>query len=127
MSLCKILNCLLKMPAASPTCLTINLEHCPAHRVMHSTPTTILASNEIKSLRVIPNPNNGVFTVSYQLPQNKEGMLTITNQLGDVIYKEKRPQWLSICNINVSKLPQGVYLVTIESNGKRKNVKFVKQ
>ena len=92
-----------------------------------STPTTILSSNEIKSLRIIPNPNNGVFTVSYQLPQNKEGMLTITNQLGEVIYKEKRPQWSSICNINVSKLPQGIYLVTIESDGKRKSVKFVKQ
>ncbi len=92
-----------------------------------STATTIIESNEIKSLKVIPNPSNGIFAVSYQLPQNKEGMLTITNQLGEVVYKERRPQWSTICNINVSKLPQGVYLVTIESDGKRKSVKFVKQ
>ncbi len=92
-----------------------------------SIPTTILASSEIKSLRIIPNPNNGVFAVSYELPKNKEGMLTITNQLGEVVYTENRPQWSSICNINVSKLPQGVYLLTIESDGKRKSVKFIKQ
>jgi hypothetical protein len=92
-----------------------------------STTTTIADANEIKTLKVIPNPNNGVFAVSYQLPQNKEGMLTITNQLGEVVYKERRPQWSTICNINVSKLPQGIYLIKIESDGKRKSVKFIKQ
>ncbi|MBA2422312.1 MAG: T9SS type A sorting domain-containing protein [Chitinophagales bacterium] len=67
-----------------------------------------------------------MFAVSYELPKNKEGILTITNQLGETVYKEKRPQWSSICNINVSKVPKGVYLVTLESDGKRKSVKFVK-
>lgn len=84
-------------------------------------------SEAIKGLHVIPNPNDGRFAVSYELPKNKEGMLTITNQLGEVVYRERRPQWSSICHINVSKLPQGIYLATIESNGKRKSVKFVKQ
>ena len=83
--------------------------------------------NSISSLRIIPNPNDGRFAVSYQLPQNKDGLLTITNELGEIMYSERRPQWSTLCNINVSRLPMGIYLVTLESNGKRKSAKFVKQ
>ncbi|MBS1656751.1 MAG: T9SS type A sorting domain-containing protein [Bacteroidetes bacterium] len=83
--------------------------------------------NSITSVRVIPNPNDGRFAVSYQLPQNKEGMLTITNQLGAVVYTERRPQWSSICSINLPQLAKGIYLVSLESNGKRKSAKFAKQ
>jgi hypothetical protein len=92
-----------------------------------STYITEATSTEIKSLRIVPNPNNGIFAVSYQLPQNKAGVLSVYNQLGERVYFVKRPQWSSICPINLSFLPKGIYMVSLESDAARKTTKFVKQ
>ncbi|MEO5675365.1 MAG: T9SS type A sorting domain-containing protein [Chitinophagales bacterium] len=92
-----------------------------------ATVATVIADKEVKDLHIIPNPNDGRFAVSYHLPQNQQGILTITNTLGKEVYRAIRPQWSSIQPVNLRGLSEGIYFVTLESNGTSMSAKFVKQ
>ena len=61
---------------------------------------------------IFPNPSND--KVSIQLNNNEIANLKIVDVLGNIIYKEEIN---STSDINVSEFKNGIYFVTIETNG----------
>jgi hypothetical protein len=77
-------------------------------------------------MSLYPNPsNNGNFRISYLLPQNKNGILTIHDLVGKQYYKMDLPQWSTLQDISLPELNAGVYTVTIISDNAQSTKKLV--
>jgi hypothetical protein len=67
--------------------------------------------------KVFPNPNNGEFQISYQLPQNKQGRLEILDINGKLLWLRNLPTWSTTQKIFIEdRLPQGFYLIRLISD-----------
>ncbi|MGR6087227.1 MAG: T9SS type A sorting domain-containing protein [Arcticibacter sp.] len=67
--------------------------------------------------RVYPNPNNGVFQIEYQLPQNKPGLIEILDINGKLLWSRNLPAWSTTQKIFVEdRLPQGFYFIRLTSD-----------
>lgn len=76
-------------------------------------------------LKISPNPSKGQFAISYGLPPNKEGKLEIHNTLGELVYKQRLPQWSSLQNINIPNLQAGFYFLSIISSDQKSTAKII--
>jgi len=63
----------------------------------------------------MPNPNNGMFSISYRLPQNKDGKLEIHNAIGGLLYSQPLPPWSSFQKLNLQGMKPGLYFISISS------------
>jgi hypothetical protein len=68
---------------------------------------------------LFPNPTNGNFTISYFLPQNKEGKLEIFDIDDRKVYSLRLPQWSILQMINLPELSDGLYQCVITSGSNR--------
>jgi hypothetical protein len=67
--------------------------------------------------RVYPNPNNGVFQIVYQPPQNKSGVVEILDINGKLLWSRHLPAWSTTQKIILDdRLPQGFYLIRLTSH-----------
>ncbi|MFM7055086.1 MAG: T9SS type A sorting domain-containing protein [Bacteroidota bacterium] len=67
--------------------------------------------------KVFPNPNNGEFQISYQLPQNKQGRLEILDINGKLLWSRNLPAWSTTQKIIMDEtIPQGFYLIRLSSD-----------
>ncbi len=82
---------------------------------------TLIGNTETIDMNIYPNPNNGSFTIDVPLRSS----VVITDMLGKLIYDKKVEKGKS--NINLGNLTNGVYLLKIESDGRSKTIKFVKE
>ncbi len=72
--------------------------------------------SSIKNLSVKPNPvHDGNFRVSYLMPQNQNGILTIRNLMGEKIYQMNLPTWSTMQDLNLPQLHDGVYFISVTS------------
>lgn len=76
-----------------------------------------------KDITIFPNPTNGKFTITSETSQISN--LAIHNAIGDVVYSQQNTNLNN--QIDLSFLPQGIYLVSVESNKIRKTMKLVKE
>ncbi len=84
--------------------------------------TGIASTNVLdQSLEIIPNPNNGHFTVKTILTESFD--LSIYNSIGQLI--KFIPQNRSSVNIDLSNYAKGVYSVVFNVNGNYKNIKVI--
>jgi hypothetical protein len=60
-------------------------------------------------LKVFPNPSNGVFTLSFPV-QSEAGVVEIFDVNGRLVFKEGVAQWSQFKRVDVSLLPNGVYM-----------------
>jgi uncharacterized protein (TIGR02145 family) len=68
--------------------------------------------NEVKQIKVFPNPANNFITI---LPNhNITYKILITNMIGQVVIQENNN--ISQVNLDVSSLPNGLYMVKLEDN-----------
>jgi hypothetical protein len=74
---------------------------------------------------LFPNPNNGKFSISYLLPQNKDGTLEIFDLTGSIIYKQNLPMWSTLQHILIPNLADGVYLIKIISGNNSISKKLI--
>ncbi|HMQ76710.1 MAG TPA: T9SS type A sorting domain-containing protein [Flavobacteriales bacterium] len=67
------------------------------------------------SLRVFPNPSNGVVNVAFDLPSGQQASLEVTNVLGEVVYTTSRSIGAGAQRevVDLSTLTNGVYYMTI--------------
>ena len=77
---------------------------------------------EFKSLKVYPNPAKDVLTIENNATIDS---VEITSILGQKMIKKRINSFQT--EINLNQLSNGVYFVTIISNGNEKVVKFIKQ
>lgn len=97
----------------SSNTLSLRLEDC-----------TGLKENTLSgsSIRLIPNPTNGLVSITTDLNSTKELQLSIYNALGEVILSRQFAGTDSKLNLDLSSYPNGVYTVSI-SNGADRIVK----
>lgn len=83
----------------------------------------ITAINEITnsniSAKIYPNPNNGNFSITYLLPQNKSGILEIFDVNGRKVYSQNLPPWSTLEMIKLPELSGGLYNCIVTSGNSR--------
>ncbi|MBD1398124.1 T9SS type A sorting domain-containing protein [Pontibacter sp. JH31] len=72
-----------------------------------------------KEVSIYPNPNNGVFTISFSSLDASQVDLRIINVIGNEIYHEvvKRSELHTAKTIDLTRLAKGLYYVKIETDG----------
>lgn len=75
----------------------------------------------VDKISIYPNPVKDVLNVQGKSLENAN--IEIHHLTGALVYKSK----LSGNNVNVSNLGKGVYVISIDSNGKKSSFKFIKQ
>ncbi len=82
----------------------------------------------IACVRLIPNPNNGAFTISGTIPQSDEIKLLITDMLGQIVYSRNVRVLNGTINEQVQlsgMLANGMYTLELRSGTTNKVVHFV--
>lgn len=82
-------------------------------------------------MQVFPNPNNGIFSVKFQLAETGTARLSIVDLSGKIISQETIPNLLPgehLLKRQINALAVGqAYLVTLEADGQKVTVKAVVQ
>ncbi len=78
-------------------------------------PVNIIDLAEEWKMSIYPNPGNGIFYVTFYLPENEGAELRILSLGGRLIWSEKYEYHFGevILTVNLSDYPQGVYIVNI--------------
>jgi len=77
------------------------------------------------NIAVVPNPNNGVFSLVFTLPQDEDLYVRVYNAMGQEISASHLQNIRnSILDVNLSEKPEGIYFTEI-SNGTERVVKKV--
>lgn len=87
------------------------------------TSTTKIISNS-NELKVYPNPSTNIITIEAQFNENY-GTLRIFNINGQELIKQIVKQ--KETQIDISKLPKGIYFIKIENDNSTKDCKIIKQ
>lgn len=99
-----------------PTCSSITSEY---FHVLYSNGSCVVNNSEIESLtqlNIYPNPNKGLFTVDFDLPEPKMTAIRVYNALGQCVYTaaaEKRVGHQTQ-SIDLKKGTSGLYWVEIQ-------------
>ncbi|MEO9220067.1 MAG: T9SS type A sorting domain-containing protein [Bacteroidia bacterium] len=85
------------------------------------------SSTDILSL--YPNPNNGQFTLSLNTTDNNELKITVVNVLGKEVYNQNQyfNKGENLLQIQLDKLPKGIYFVRVQNGNKQLQHKFIYQ
>lgn len=80
--------------------------------------SSVLGQQE-KEVSIYPNPNNGVFTISFDQLDAKRVELSILNVIGNEVYREvlNRSDIQSSKTVDLTRLNKGLYYVKIEADG----------
>jgi hypothetical protein len=75
----------------------------------------------------IPNPTNGLTTITYKVPSSGEAILRIVNLMGELLYEEndKVGYGQHKFELDVKEFPAGVYYYALEFKGIRLVKKMV--
>jgi hypothetical protein len=75
---------------------------------------------------LFPNPNDGNFTIEYQL-ENGNSSFQIYTTLGEIIYSKELNKPSGQQNISLKNLPSGIYYYAIKNENETFSGKFIKQ
>jgi len=75
---------------------------------------TAIEDELAKGVIVAPNPTTGKFSISTQEPLQQVEVI-VTNLVGAVVYRTSLPNLHSNLSINLSNLPNGLYLVQVQA------------
>lgn len=91
--------------------------------------STSLYSDNTKELIITPNPNDGIFDVTYFAEnQEKEAVVSILDVNGNIVHVQTitNIKGFNSANVNVQGMLKGVYLIKVETNSKTMFEKIVK-
>ena len=85
--------------------------------------------NDVKTLNnisLIPNPNNGQFVLKGNVAKNGTANITIINTLGQIVHRSETNITDQTINerINLNDVASGLYLLRLDINSQRANIKF---
>ena len=78
----------------------------------------LLENIDIENINIYPNPSNSYFKINFVSKKSKEINLTITNSIGEYVYKRdiyNNEKQFDI-SINLNNYSKGIYLLRIENN-----------
>lgn len=64
---------------------------------------------------IAPNPNSGVFNLNLDRAANETTRILISDLTGRIVHRQSVDPGLSSVSIHTERLPQGMYLVTLDS------------
>lgn len=90
---------------------TIDSKQCPNT----SSAMDVTAVMELGTIATYPNPSNGDFTINYSSQLTGNGLITVANAQGEVVYQEvvSKPQEILSQRLTLSELPRGIYIVRV--------------
>jgi hypothetical protein len=80
--------------------------------------------NEIK---ISPNPVHDNLMLSYKLTQSKQAVVYIYDLLGQLVFSQQIYSSGTQLLIHTENFQKGMYVISVEDNGKRMNKKFIKE
>lgn len=94
-----------------------------------ATDTCLVGVNDLflnNHIDIYPNPNNGIFTASFNIENNDNLTVRISNELGQIVYEEKLENFSGTYSkkMDISSFRKGVYMLSV-SNSKNETVKKV--
>ncbi len=83
----------------------------------------------LNNFSIYPNPNNGEFSVSFDLIESTEVNITITDLIGKIVYQKNEAECYGKINnaINLSDLNKGMYIINLQTGKQQVNKRFVIQ
>lgn len=84
--------------------------------------------NTFTSIQVYPNPATNVTTVHYTLKEKSTITFTITNTLGQIVYKQNKTSILGENqeSIDLSSFSSGVYYISLQTTNEQNTIKVIK-
>ncbi len=73
---------------------------------------------EKMNVSLLPNPNNGEFTLAYDLRQTNKAIITISDITGKVVYTNEITNEFNLVKISTIDLNNGMYFIHLNSNDK---------
>lgn len=107
---------------------TFDMNGCSEMSSIVNVNTVSVKANEpILGIKIFPNPNNGVFTISINLNESKDYLIEIRNIIGQLIHKEKIIQTSKYTKtFDFNEIGAGVYFVFIkDSEGEKMAYKVI--
>ena len=85
--------------------------------------------NFLKDMHLFPNPNNGTFHLTFDLLQNIDVSVKVTNVAGQTVWEENQGELSGSFNktISLEKAASGVYFVEIRAKDTFYRLKMVKE
>jgi alpha-tubulin suppressor-like RCC1 family protein len=84
--------------------------------------------NTVKSIQVYPNPVTSMTTLSYTLKEKSTITFTITNTLGQIVYKQTKTNSLGENqeSIDLSSFSSGFYYISLQTTNEQNTIKVFK-
>ncbi len=81
----------------------------------------------VNNFDFFPNPNNGKFTIDFDLPEQGSMVLRIVDLAGKEVYRDVQPDFKGQYKntIDISESPAGTYLVQVQQNGRELTKKVI--
>ena len=67
-----------------------------------------------QQIQVYPNPSQGIIHIEFDFPDAVNPQMAITDLQGRMVYKTQFPTASSTYSVDLSHLPQGVYMMVFE-------------
>jgi photosystem II stability/assembly factor-like uncharacterized protein len=84
------------------------------------------SSNKQHSLKIYPNPTQGIINIDMSNIDYKKAQIRIVNSIGELVFEQEN-EFRTILNISVRNLQSGIYFIDIQTEGNIFNGKFIKQ
>jgi hypothetical protein len=79
---------------------------------MDDEPTSVSLVDGVQA-KLYPNPNNGSFTLAYDLKKNNDAEVLIYDVTGKVVYKTSLDNLENMKQINTNNLNNGIYFIQL--------------
>jgi hypothetical protein len=82
----------------------------------------------VKTLKLYPNPTQGLTSLQVELAQTKELSITVTNSIGQQVWMKSIANFNSGTEmIDMNRLAPGVYVISVQAGEITRNIRLVKE
>ncbi len=83
--------------------------------------------NPFKTLEISPNPSDGIFNISYELPSAEVFTVSVTDLQGKIVYEGESMSQKGNTEVNIQEQSAGLYLLLFKSSNWTYTKQIVKQ
>jgi hypothetical protein len=84
-----------------------------------------IGSIEVFDINIQPNPNNGIFTLSFSQETTSNASITISSTRGEMVFQRMIGEGSRALDVDLSHLLSGVYFITYDDGKNRSSKKLI--